>query len=139
MVSCICFDVEKKSTNSDWHKIGFVSGNGTTTEKQSYSYTDRNLAEGKYNYRLRQVDFDGSFEYSSAIEVLVVTPDKFELVQNFPNPFNPTTSIRFSLPLQKSPSLQAALLVTWLHWSVVSLQESVVHATPSLQFGAVPA
>ena len=92
------FEVERKSANSDWQKIGFVSGNGTTTEKQSYAYTDRNLTEGKYNYRLKQIDFNGSFEYSNVIEVLVVTPNKFELGQNYPNPFNPSTSISFSLP-----------------------------------------
>ena len=92
------FEVERKSTNSNWQKLGFVNGNGTTTEKQTYSYTDRNLTEGSYSYRLKQVDFNGEFEYSNVIEVLVVTPNKFELSQNYPNPFNPTTSISFTLP-----------------------------------------
>ena len=92
------FEVERKSSNSDWQKIGFVNGNGTTTEKQSYTYTDRNLTEGKFNYRLKQVDFNGTFEYSNVVDVVVSTPNKFELVQNYPNPFNPTTSISFNLP-----------------------------------------
>jgi len=92
------FEVERKLASSNWQKIGFVNGNGTTTEKQSYSYTDRNLTEGNYAYRLKQVDYNGTFEYSNVIEVLVVTPNKFELSQNYPNPFNPTTSITFSLP-----------------------------------------
>jgi hypothetical protein len=92
------FEVERKSTNSNWQKLGFVNGNGTTTEKQTYSYTDRNLTVGSYSYRLKQVDFNGEFEYSNVVEVLVLTPNKFELSQNYPNPFNPTTSISFTLP-----------------------------------------
>jgi hypothetical protein len=92
------FEVERKSANTTWQKLGFVSGNGTTTEKQSYSFTDRNLTEGNYSYRLKQVDFNGEFEYSNAIEVLVTAPNKFELSQNYPNPFNPTTAISFTLP-----------------------------------------
>jgi hypothetical protein len=92
------FEVERKSANTTWQKLGFVSGNGTTTEKQSYSYTDRNLTEGNYSYRLKQVDFNGEFEYSNAIEVLVTAPNKFELSQNYPNPFNPITAISFTLP-----------------------------------------
>jgi hypothetical protein len=92
------FEVERKTANSSWQKLGFVNGNGTTTEKQTYSYTDRNLTEGSYNYRLKQVDFNGEFEYSNVIEVLVVAPNKFELSQNYPNPFNPSTSISFTLP-----------------------------------------
>lgn len=92
------FEVERKISNSTWEKIGFVSGYGTTTEKQSYSYSDRNLSDGNYSYRLKQVDFNGTFEYSKSIEILVVAPNKFELSQNYPNPFNPTTSISFTLP-----------------------------------------
>jgi hypothetical protein len=91
------FEVERKSTSSNWQKIGFVIGNGTTTEKQAYSYSDKNVTEGNYSYRLKQIDFNGVFEYSKAIEVLVTTPTKFELTQNYPNPFNPSTSISFTL------------------------------------------
>ena len=92
------FEVERKSASSNWQKIGFVNGNGSTTELKRYSFIDQNLNEGKYNYRLRQVDYNGTFEYSNSIEVEVLNPDKFELNQNYPNPFNPITSIKFSLP-----------------------------------------
>ena len=92
------FEVERKSTISNWQKIGFVNGNGTTTEKQAYAYSDNDIQEGKYSYRLKQVDFDGTFEYSNSVNVEILTPAKFELNQNYPNPFNPSTAIKFSLP-----------------------------------------
>lgn len=92
------FDIERKTSNNDWRKIGFVAGSGTTTENRSYSFSDKNLTKGKYQYRLRQVDFDGTYEYSKTVEVDVVSPSKFELAQNYPNPFNPTTSISFTIP-----------------------------------------
>lgn len=92
------FSLERKSANSEWQSIVFISGNGTTTQAQQYSYIDKNLTDGKYNYRLKQIDFDGSFEYSKTVEVLISAPSKFELAQNYPNPFNPSTSITFTLP-----------------------------------------
>ena len=81
-----------------WEAIGFINGYGTTTETQSYSFNDENLSAGKYGYRLKQIDFDGTFEYSNAIEAEIVSPIKFSLGQNYPNPFNPTTTIRYSIP-----------------------------------------
>lgn len=81
----------------DWKKIGFVEGNGTTTETTSYSFTDTGLATGKYYYRLKQVDFDGSYEYSNTISIEVKPPTQFKLNQNYPNPFNPTTKISYAL------------------------------------------
>ena len=65
---------------------------------KDYSYEDKKLTAGKYSYRLKQIDNDGQFEYSKAIEVDLGAPKKFELSQNYPNPFNPTTTIRFNLP-----------------------------------------
>jgi len=78
--------------------LSFVSGKGTSTEINKYFYDDKNLAVGKYLYRLKQIDFDGTFEYSPIIEVDVSAPNKFTLYQNYPNPFNPTTTIEFSIP-----------------------------------------
>lgn len=92
------FDIERKTSNSDWKKIGFVPGAGTTSEKQSYVFSDKNLNRGKYQYRLKQIDFDGTFEYSKTVEVEISSPSKFELAQNYPNPFNPSTSISFTIP-----------------------------------------
>jgi photosystem II stability/assembly factor-like uncharacterized protein len=97
------FQIERRETKNErseeWNAIGFVSGNGTTTETQSYSFIDKNLEAGKYQYRLKQMDYDGKFEYSKTTEVEIGTPNKFSLEQNYPNPFNPSTSISWHSPI----------------------------------------
>jgi hypothetical protein len=98
------FDVERNSGNG-FEKIGFVAGFGTSTEIHTYSYVDGSVQEGSYTYRLKQVDFDGTFEYSDVVEVDVLAPDVFALEQNYPNPFNPSTTINFSLAADSKVSL----------------------------------
>jgi len=82
-----------------WVKIGFVPGYGTITERQNYTFVDESVSSGKYQYRLKQIDYDGTFEYSDIVEVEVGLPTEFSLEQNYPNPFNPTTKIKFTIPL----------------------------------------
>ncbi|MDO8550213.1 MAG: T9SS type A sorting domain-containing protein, partial [Ignavibacteria bacterium] len=100
------FEIERKLENTNWNKVTFVNGNGTTSSEKKYSYFDGNLTPGKYLYRLKQIDFDGSFEYSNIVEVNFEAPSKFELSQNYPNPFNPSTTISFSLPKASHVSLK---------------------------------
>jgi len=92
------FEIERSSQGTEWENIAFIQGNGTTTQSTDYSYTDRNLNSGSYSYRLRQVDYDGSFEYSEIVDVEITNPVQFELSQNYPNPFNPSTTIKFAIP-----------------------------------------
>ncbi len=93
------FDIERQSTDGIWIKIGFIGGHGTTTIPQEYSYTDQNAPSGKLSYRLRQIDFDGKFEYSKAVDIVSgATSKSFMLGQNYPCPFNPITTIEFSIP-----------------------------------------
>lgn len=105
------FDLERRDvsgqTAGDWTKIGNVAGNGTATGANSYSFTDRNIATGKYNYRLKQIDYNGNFEYFSLNnEVIIGTPERFSLSQNYPNPFNPSTNINYDLPFDSKVSIK---------------------------------
>jgi parallel beta-helix repeat protein len=82
-----------------WEAIGFVVGNGTTSQISEYRFVDGNLSEGKYYYRLKQIDFDGKFKFSKQIEVDILNPKDFILYQNYPNPFNPSTTISWQSPV----------------------------------------
>lgn len=93
------FDVERKEELGNWNKVAFIEGHGNSNSPKYYSYNDKSVStSGKYFYRLKQVDIDGSFEYSDQVEVNFGAPNDFSLNQNYPNPFNPTTSIQFSIP-----------------------------------------
>jgi hypothetical protein len=90
------FEIERKS-DGVFQSIGFVNGFGSTTNNNLYSFTDHNLIAAQYVYRLKQIDFDGTYSYSNEVEVNLL-PENFELFQNYPNPFNPTTKVKFSMP-----------------------------------------
>lgn len=86
--------------------IGFVQGNGNSNSPKLYSFTDENVPEGKYRYRLKQIDTDGKFEYSHIVEIDLTNPPlEFVLEQNYPNPFNPGTTIKYSLAKDSFVSL----------------------------------
>ena len=93
------FSLERKPTAAEsWTELGFIQGRGTTTEQTVYTYSDKLDQPGSFSYRLKQLDFDGTFTYSNVIFIDAVKPDKYELSQNYPNPFNPSTTIKFALP-----------------------------------------
>jgi hypothetical protein len=104
------FEVERSKSEvrgqNIWTSAGFVQGNGTTTESHAYSFADENVQPGKYQYRLKQIDFDGSFEYSEVAGVEVSSPAQYVLEQNYPNPFNPSTVIKYSIPEKSNVSLK---------------------------------
>ncbi len=93
-------DSSSKSKNTPvWIKVGFVAGAGYSNSAKEYSFADHQRVAGKNAYRLKQIDNDGKFTFSKAIEVMVgVAPHEFILSQNYPNPFNPSTSIEFTVP-----------------------------------------
>ena len=99
------FEIQRK-TRGEYQQIGFVEGKGTTTETQNYLFRDEELLSGSYTYRLKQMDFDGSFAYSDEVAIEISQPDVFYLGQNYPNPFNPSTNIKYSIPQDGMVSLK---------------------------------
>jgi len=95
------FEVER-NLNDNWATIGFVEGNGTTTEKSFYQFVDdfSNYGySGMLQYRLKQIDLDGTYSYSGTVAVdLKVLRKGYHLRRNYPNPFNPSTNIGFNIP-----------------------------------------
>ncbi len=91
--------VERKSIDGEWNDLGFVDGYGTTNDQQKYEYTDLNVRmDETYDYRLRQVDFDGKTDYSPIYRVMTTPiPMETRLLPNYPNPFNPNTFITVEL------------------------------------------
>ncbi len=99
------FSIERKNAEGEFTAVAFIEGKGSTTEKSSYFYEDAGLSYGDYTYRLKQIDFDGTFTYSPEVEVSVGLPVKYTLEQNYPNPFNPATIIKYSLPFDGAVNL----------------------------------
>jgi hypothetical protein len=101
------FEIEKKESGSVWNKIGFISGNGTSSSKNSYSYSDKLKGnEKQVFYRLKQIDKDGNYKYSNEIELNVALPIIYSLEQNYPNPFNPATTIKYQIAKAGNVSLK---------------------------------
>lgn len=104
------FDIERSSIllgkPQNWYKVGFVQGSGSSTLPKEYNFVDKNITSGKYFYRLKQLDYDGNYEYSKEIEVDLGMPTEFSLAQNYPNPFNPVTIISWQLAVGSEVSLE---------------------------------
>ncbi len=100
------YDIERKTYQGSWNKIGFVKGNGTANHEIHYTYTDKDLSTGTYSYRLKQIDYNGTIKYYYlSNEIIIGVPGKFSLSQNYPNPFNPVTKINFELPVNTNVKL----------------------------------
>ena len=99
------FEIEQSFDNESFTKLGFIVGSGSTSEQRNYSYTVNNAPAGLQYYRLKQLDYDGSYEYSPIVEIEGPLPAEFALTQNYPNPFNPSTAITFSLPVDSDVQL----------------------------------
>ncbi|GBD86102.1 hypothetical protein BMS3Abin03_00011 [bacterium BMS3Abin03] len=110
------FEIERKAvlntpeggTSGNWVRIGFVEGAGTTTEINNYNYVDNvsDLNANSLIYRLKQIDYDGSYKYSDEVFINDIAPATYQLLQNYPNPFNPTTIISYGIPVKSNVVLK---------------------------------
>jgi hypothetical protein len=131
------FEVERtiSGTNS-WSAVGSVRAAGTTVETKSYSYLDKGLNSAKYQYRLKQIDLDGSYSYSSVVEVEVGLPVTFGMSQNYPNPFNPTTRIEYQVPADARVTLELYDITGQRVASLVNTEMTAGYYTFDLSVGS---
>jgi len=101
------FELQQATTGGTFTPATFVTGQGTTLEAQAYQHTVANLIPGQYRFRLKQIDYDGAFEYSHEIEVTVGVEHSFQLSEAYPNPFNPETV--FSVSVQNDQRVEVAV------------------------------
>ncbi|MEO8446913.1 MAG: T9SS type A sorting domain-containing protein [bacterium] len=101
------FEIERSGNEGLWQKVSFMNGAGNSSDIKNYSFEDRNIQSGKYHYRLKQLDYNGNYQYFTlSNEVNVGRPVEFNLSQNYPNPFNPSTKIDYDIPYDGNVSIR---------------------------------
>lgn len=121
------FEVQQR-INGEYQAIGFVNGRGTTTEKQRYTFRTRNLAAGSHDFRLKQIDFDGTFAYSKSVTAQIALAGAADMEKAYPDPFNPQT--QFNLTIAREQNVTIAVydmqgrLVQTLHQGALSPSEA---------------
>jgi hypothetical protein len=105
------FIIERKSNLTSWVAVASVNASGETNSPKQYSFITKNLQADNYQFRLKMIDNDGSFKYSKTIETIIASPDNFELSRNYPNPFNPSTKINYTLPVDSKVTLEVFNIV----------------------------
>ncbi|GAB5520268.1 MAG: hypothetical protein RhofKO_25190 [Rhodothermales bacterium] len=101
------FEIEYAYAGEAFEQVGFVPGAGTTLQTQTYEHRLSDLEPGTYQFRLRQIDFDGAFEYSLIAETTIELAEAFHLTEAYPNPFNATTQVRLMLRQQEEVRVTA--------------------------------
>jgi len=91
------FEVEQRVGDNLFAPIAFVEGAGTTVQSNKYERVVTDLTPGTYGFRLKQIDFDGTFEYSAIVLAAITVPDRFVIEPAYPNPFNPSTTLSFAV------------------------------------------
>jgi hypothetical protein len=105
------FEIQRHGSDTNFERVGFVAGHGTTTSQQKYQYVDGSVSGGTYYYRLKQIDTDGSFEFSETKVVTLAAPTEFRLEKCFPNPFNPETTIHYRIGQDELGLVPVKLLI----------------------------
>lgn len=101
------FTIERYREAADiWEEAGFVRGNGNSYSPKHYSFVDHSInGSSRFKYRLRQIDNDGTYSLSGDVQVAVFYPAEYKVMDNYPNPFNPATNLRFHIPVQQNVSV----------------------------------
>jgi hypothetical protein len=119
------FSIEREIGRGQFSQVGFVEGHGTTDEIEEYTFSVGESDPGVHRFRLKQIDFDGTFEYSAVVEAAVTVPDRFLIESAYPNPFNPSTTLRFAVASEQMVKVR---LVNSAGQSVQSLYSGTVAA-----------
>jgi hypothetical protein len=126
--------VNTKDAAVTWTSIGTIQASGTSNSPKQYSYSDTKLQSGKYQYRLRMIDNDGSYKYSNVVETEIALPKNFELSQNYPNPFNPSTKIDYQVPVDAKVVMEVYNIAGQKVFELVNQEQSAGYYT--VDFGA---
>jgi hypothetical protein len=129
------YEVERSlAASTTWATVGTLQAAGTSNSPKKYSYTEKNLQAGKYQYRLKMIDNDGTFKYSKVVETEVSLPKSFEVSQNYPNPFNPTTKIDYQVPVDSKVVVEVYNITGQKVMELVNQEQSAGYYT--VNFGS---
>ncbi|MGE5363644.1 MAG: SBBP repeat-containing protein [Bacteroidota bacterium] len=131
------FEIQR-TQGDEWMTISFVEGAGNSNSSRSYLFVDRQLNVGKYQYRLKMLDTDGSFRYSEIINATVSVPEHFSLLQNYPNPFNPSTKIEYSIPTSGKVKLDVFSVTGQLVRTLINSRQEAGYYSADFDAASLP-